>query len=165
MPDLLVKLYALPDVPTPAGDGPSGQDLCVRRAMAYEGQQVARWVDGHFGEPWASECTVAFAHQPIACFIAATAGALIGFACHECTGRGFFGPIGVVESHRHLGIGRRLLLGALHDMAARGYAYAVIGGVNAQGAAFYEEAVGALVIEGSEQGIYPRHRLFAKPGR
>jgi hypothetical protein len=41
-------------------------------------------------------------------------------------------------------------------MAAEGYAYAIIGGVGP--AAFYERAVGAIPIPGSEPGIY-RGRL------
>ena len=127
--------------------------------MAYEGRYVARWVERHFGGSWASECEVAFARQPISCFVAAAHGSLAGFACHECTSRGFFGPIGVAETYRNRGIGHRLLLRTLQDMAARGYAYAVIGGVDEGKTAFYEKAVAAVVIEGSEHGIYPRHRL------
>jgi hypothetical protein len=38
-------------------------------------------------------------------------------------------------------------------MSAEGYAYAIIGGVHGR-ESFYEEAVGATVIAGSEPGIY-----------
>ena len=46
--------------------------------------------------------------------------------------------------------------GILRAMAASGFAYAIIGGVDGR-ESFYEEAVGATVIEGSAPGIYVNH--------
>jgi hypothetical protein len=43
-------------------------------------------------------------------------------------------------------------------MAAGGYAYAIIGGVDATMALFYEKKVNAALIPGSSPGIY-RDRL------
>ena len=77
---------------------------------------------------------------------------LIGFACHDCTRRNFFGPSGVAESARGLGAGRALLLASLHAMREAGYAYAIIGGVGPED--FYRRTVGAVPIEGSPPGIY-----------
>lgn len=37
---------------------------------------------------------------------------------------------------------------------AQGYAYAIIGGVGPHVQGFYEKAVGAVLIEGSEPGVY-----------
>ena len=54
---------------------------------------------------------------------------------------------------RGRGIGKALVLAALHAMRAEGYAYAIIGW--ASSVDFYRKAVGATVIEGSEPGIYP----------
>jgi len=109
-------------------------------------------VGQHFEPEWVSECEVAFARQPISCFIAIENGQLAGFACHDATCRDFFGPTGVSPSHRGRGIGRALLLACLHAMAGQGYAYAIIGGVGP--VEFYAKSVGAVLIEGSEPGIY-----------
>lgn len=79
-----------------------------------------------------------------------------GFACYNVTRPDYFGPTGVLESQRGRGIGRALLLQCLEALAAEGYAYAIIGGVGP--AEFYERAVGATLIPGSEKGIY-RNRL------
>jgi GNAT superfamily N-acetyltransferase len=77
----------------------------------------------------------------------------LGFACYDATCRGFFGPELVHPDRRERGIGRALLIAALHAMRAEGYAYAIIGW--ASSIEFYQKAVGATVIEGSEPGIYP----------
>jgi GNAT superfamily N-acetyltransferase len=78
---------------------------------------------------------------------------LVGFACYEATCRNFFGPELVHPALRGRGIGKALVLAALHAMRAEGYGYAIIGW--ASSADFYRKAVGATVIEGSEPGIYP----------
>jgi GNAT superfamily N-acetyltransferase len=150
MPDMLVRLYDLPAL-IPASE-PSDPAIHIRRAMAYERVSVLRWVAGAFGPGWESECGIAFSRQPITCFIAVKEGRVVGFACHEATCRGYFGPTGVDPALRGLGVGTRLLLECLHDMRNLGYAYAVIGGAGPVD--FYRKTVGALVIEGSEPGIY-----------
>ena len=83
--------------------------------------------------------------------------ALVGFACYEATCRDFFGPELVHPDRRGRGVGRALLLAALHAMRAEGYAYAIIGW--ASSIDFYRRAVGAVVIDGSEPGIYPAKLL------
>lgn len=158
MPDLLVKLYELPDVqPTLATLSERG--VRVRTAMAYEKHQVVGWVRGQFGDSWASECDVAFGNHPISCLIATEGGEIAGFACYDCTCLDFFGPIGVAEHRRGQGIGRALLLQCLHRMATKGYAYGIIGGAGSPD--FYGRAVGAIEIEGSSPGIY-RDRLVKR---
>jgi GNAT superfamily N-acetyltransferase len=124
--------------------------------MAYEKHVVVEWVGEHFGSAWASECDVAFSNRPISCHIATESGRILGFACYDATCRGFFGPIGLIEAMRGHGIGRSLLLSCLHAMAAVGYAYAVVGGV--QDMEYYARAVRAIEIRGSAPGIY-RDRL------
>ena len=151
MTDLLVKLYELPG-PDQSQGLVAAQETVVRRAMATEKKQLVAWVQQLFGDGWAAECEVAFARQPIACMVAVSGARLVGFACHDCTCRNFFGPIGVDPGDRHQGIGRALLLAALRAMANAGYAYAIIGGAGPIN--FFEKSVGAFPIPGSTPGIY-----------
>jgi GNAT superfamily N-acetyltransferase len=155
MADLLVRLYDLPPA-KPLIEKLSEQGISVRRPMASERSAVVGFARAHGSEGWASECEVAFARLPVACFIAVdekTQG-LIGFACHEATCRDFFGPELVHPNWRGRGVGGALLLVTLEAMRAQGYAYAIIGW--ASSVDFYLRAVGAVVIEGSEPGVYPR---------
>ncbi|HXT98571.1 MAG TPA: GNAT family N-acetyltransferase [Polyangia bacterium] len=126
----------------------------MRRAAAAERGAVVEWVRAHGSPGWASECEVAFARQPIACFVAVEKkDHLAGIACYEATARGFFGPEVVHPDRRGKGVGKALLLSALHAMRAEGYGYAIIGW--ASSIDFYKKAVGAVVIEGSDPGLYP----------
>lgn len=130
----------------------------MRRAAAAERGAVVEWVRTHGSPGWASECEVAFARQPIACFVAVEKkDHLAGVACYEATARGFFGPEIVHPDRRGKGAGKALLLSALHAMRAEGYAYAIIGW--ASSIDFYKKVVGAMVIEGSDSGIYPAKLL------
>ena len=131
--------------------------IVVRRAAATERSAVLEWVRAHGAAGWADECEIAFTRLPLACFIAVEGERLIGFACYEATCRDFFGPELVHPDRRGRGAGRALLLAALHAMRAEGYAYAIIGW--ASSVDFYRRAVGAVVIDGSEPGIYPAKLL------
>ncbi len=156
MPDLLVKLYELPDAREHFkrlhGDG-----ITVRTAMAYEKIQVIEWVQSNFGNAWASECDVAFSRQPISCLIATRKAQLVGFACYDSTMKNFFGPVGVAAHVRNHGIGTALLLRCLQAMAANGYAYAVIGGAGA--VEFFKKTVNAFEIPWSSPGIYREGKI------
>lgn len=147
MPDMLVRLYALPDHNTILKEG-----YVVRRAAAYDKSVLLQWISQHFSAQWASEVDVAFSRQPISCVIALYHETLAGFGCYEATCRGFFGPGGVLEAHRGQGLGTVLLLECLRSMKEMGYAYAIIGGVGPK--AFYVKTVGAIEIPDSTPGIY-----------
>ena len=151
MQDMLVKLYELPDY----GDlikQLNEKGIIIRRPLAAEKSIVIKWVKEHFGDGWAGETDVSFSYQPIACFVAIEKGRVLGFACYDAAYRNFFGPTGVDESRRGEHIGKALLMESLNAMKSQGYAYAIIGGVGP--AKFYEKAVGAKLIEGSDPGIY-----------
>jgi len=151
MQDMLVRLYDLPDhsgiITSLQKDG-----ITIRRALAAEKSIVIDWVTHHFGTGWASETEVSFSYQPVACYIATENAKIVGFGCYDSAYRNFFGPTGVEETLRGKGIGKALLLECLLAMKAQGYAYGIIGGVGP--ARFYEKAVGAVLIEGSNPGIY-----------
>ena len=151
MQDMLVRLYDLPDhsgiISSLQKDG-----ITIRKALAAEKSIVIDWVTQHFGTGWASETEVSFSYQPVACFIATENAKIVGFGCYDSAYRNFFGPTGVEETLRGKGIGKALLLECLLAMKAQGFAYGIIGGVGP--ARFYEKAVGAVLIEGSNPGIY-----------
>ena len=141
MPDMLVKLYELPD-DRPRLEQLRHDGIIVRTAMAREKHSVVDWVAKTFGRWWASECDVAFANHPISCFVAMKDDGLVGFSCYDSTMRNFFGPMGVAENARNKGTGTALLLRCLHAMVAGGYGYAVIG--DADPVEFYEKTVNAF---------------------
>lgn len=151
MADLLVKLYAL-EPPTQSRAAMAAAGITIRPAIAPEKRAVARWVAERFGDGWASEVEVAFAHRPVGCLVAVQDGVLLGFACHNATAIGFFGPTGVDPGQRGKGIGEALLRETMEAMRHLGHGYAVIGGAGP--VAFYEKIVGAVEIPGSTSGLY-----------
>lgn len=150
MHDMLVRLYDLPSLEA-ALAAVAKHGVTVRRAIAPEKPAVLDWVRSHFASS-AAEVETAFAQVPATCFVALRDGAMLGFACHDVTARNFFGPEGVASEERGKGIGRALLLAALHAQRAQGYAYSIIGGVGP--AEFYAKTVGAVAIAGSTPGVY-----------
>jgi hypothetical protein len=151
MADMLVRLYDIPEV-TPLLNRLGDEGVVIRTARACEKHLVVEWVKNRFGDGWAGECEVGFAHQPISCFIAIQGGKILGFACYDNTCKNFFGPTGVARENRCHGIGKALLLSCLYAMAANGYAYAIIGGTGP--ADYYAKTIGATTIAGSTPGIY-----------
>jgi predicted N-acetyltransferase YhbS len=149
MPDLLVRLYTLPEPTKKLKKG-----CQIRRAAAYDKAAILQWIGKNFSPQWASEADVAFSRQPISCLIALQENKVVGFACYETTYRGFFGPMGVVAAHRRQGIGTGLLLSCLGAMKEIGYAYAMIGGVAKKDFDFYRKAIGATEIPDSTPGMY-----------
>ena len=145
MPDLLVNLLKLPAVE-------SAPEFHVRRAQPFELTAVRVFVETNFSVSWADEISVGFARQPITVFIATIERQIVGFAAYECTRRGFFGPTGVAESAQGRGIGKALLLAALWGLREMGYVYGIIGAAGPVD--FYRKTVGAIIIPGSEPGIY-----------
>jgi len=165
MADMLVKLYALPDL-HPYRTRLAEQGIEIRLAHPIELATISSWIRTHFSERWAREAEVAIARRPIGCYVAValqphtpTASPyelapelLVGFACYDVVAKGLFGPTGVREDYRGRGIGTALLLACLDAMRTEGYAYAAIAWAGPRD--FYAKTVGATVIEGSEPGVY-----------
>jgi len=151
MIDMLVRLYDLPDS-AELYEKVKSAGVTLRRARAFEKHTVAAFAKEHFSAKWVSEVEVALARQPITCFIATRDKKILGFACYDTTMRGFFGPTGVSEEARGLGLGKALLFKALEGIRDLGHAYAIIGGVGPR--EFYEKACGAIEIPGSDPGTY-----------
>lgn len=150
MTDMLVRLYDLPPVAAEVEHQREAGILC-RRAETFERVNVLRFVSEHWPK-WLDEAASAYTESPPTMFVAVQGENAVGFACYHATRPNFFGPTGVVDSHRERGIGRVLLLQCFHAMAAEGYAYAVIGGVGPRD--WYEREVGAFTIPGSDPGVY-----------
>jgi GNAT superfamily N-acetyltransferase len=151
MIDMLVRLYDLP-ASQELYQRVEDAGVILRRPGAYEKHLVENFIEEHFSPKWVSEFEVACSRQPISCFIATKDKKVLGFACYETSGKGYFGPTGVCEAARGLGLGKALLFKALEALHENGYAYAFIGGVGPK--EFYAKAVGAVEIPGSDPGIY-----------
>lgn len=149
---MLVRLIDLPSSLDIEKRLSTKEGIIFRRTIAPEKELVSDWVMEQFGAYWKSEVEVAFSRQPVSCWIAQRGNEILGFACYESTAKNFFGPTGTLESERGKGIGKVLLIKSLESLRELGYVYAIIGGVGP--AEFYEKAVGATIIDGSEVSIY-----------
>ena len=153
MPDMLIKLYDMPNVTrTSQNDFESKlekEGIKIKRAMVLEKSVVAEFAKVQFNFLWENEVERAILNRPSSCYIAVKDKKIIGFACYDATGLGFFGPMGVAPEEEGKGIGTALLYKCLESMKEKGYGYAIIGYVT-DAVPFYEKAVGAQVIEGTE---------------
>ena len=160
MADMLIKLYELEDHwPFVAQQKALG--ITLRKPIGPEKHDTIAWVADHFSAGWASEADVALSNKPGTCFVAVKDASIIGFACYDATALGFFGPIGVVKSHRNQGTGRALMTACLLDMKLKGYGYAVVGAVKDTG--YYKNTVDAIEIPESSPGIYPARIRASQP--
>ena len=153
MPDMLVKLYELPE----SREGYSAlaeKGIKIIRPMTPNKTKVVEWVREHFHDGWADEISAAFTRHPVGCFIAYDEQnkKILGLGGYDCTYKNYFGPTGVDEQERGRGIGKAILLRCMEAMRDEGYAYAIIG--SAGPVHYYEKCLGATVIEGSVPGIY-----------
>ncbi len=147
MPDMLVPLYKLPSLSTLESLPYQQKGIQIVRAMAPNMNKITSWVKEYFTQSWASECAITFTRTPITCFLALKENQIIGFGCYEATYPTFFGPTGVLEEYRNLGIGKGLLLNCLHGLHQLGYPYGIIGWAGPVD--FYKKTVNAIEIEDS----------------
>ena len=151
MPDLLVNLLKLPAL-DPYLNELQTSGILIRRAQPFELTAVRLFIQQNFSATWADEASIGFANKPVSVHIATQQRKIVGFAVHECTRRGFFGPMAVIPEMQSKGVGRALLLASLWGLREVGYVYGVIGGVGP--IEFYQKAVNAMVIPDSDPGIY-----------
>jgi hypothetical protein len=124
MSDMLVKLYALPEI-RPLTADLNRRGIEIRQARSSEKCIITDWVRQRFSAAVTAECHAAIDRQPVSCYIAlewprgtiqqtrsddSLSDALLGFACYDVAARGVFGPEGVREDRRGEGIGKALLL-------------------------------------------------------
>lgn len=151
MPDMLVSLYALGNN-SAVYDALEKKGVLLKRVIAPDKYLVTQWVEENFGSGWAAQAETSLCRVPSGCYVAVKEKKIVGFGCFDATNRNFFGPTGVLEPMRGMGIGAGLLLKCLESMREEGYAYAFIG--SAGPLDFYRKICGAVVVEGSDPGIY-----------
>lgn len=151
MPDMLVKLYDLKDDWGFLAEQ-EAVGVLIRKPIGSEKDIAVDWVREHFSNIWAAETDIAINRAPMSCFLAVKERQLIGFGCYDATALGFFGPVGVDESHRGKGTGAALLRACLLDMKLAGYGYAIIGSTTQFD--FYAKVVGAVAIPDSAASIW-----------
>lgn len=124
----------------------------IRRLEHKEEQTFYEWMLGTWSQNWTTEACNSLKNTPITTCIALDSDDNIcGFATYDVTMfRGGFGPTGVEERLRGLGIGKVLFLRCLQDMKARGYPRCEIGWVGP--ISFYAHTAGARICATFMQG-------------
>ena len=139
--DMLVRLYDIPDDAVWELEKKlRDSGIYLKRAMTADMSRVLDFVRGAFSQGWADQAEAGILSN--GCWIAVKDKKVVGFACFDATLPDFFGPTGVLEEMRGLGVGRALLLKCMLSMKERGYAYAIIGWAGPTG--FYKKCVGAV---------------------
>jgi GNAT superfamily N-acetyltransferase len=150
--DMLVKLYSLEEKPGLCRKLKS-MGISVKRAMPVDKGHIVLFVRNNFGDGPANECSYSFTGHPVNCFIAVREKRIIGFACYNTVAKDFFGPIGVYEKYRGMGVGEALLRAGLLALKNSGFAYAIVSSTE-ETEGFYRKTVGATIIEDSFPGVY-----------
>lgn len=127
----------------------------IKRAFVGDKNTILTFVQQNFQENWVGEVEHALMQEVGKCFIATENGKVLGFACFDSSAKGFFGPMGVLESERNRKIGKALLIRTLQAMKEYGYGYAIIGWVS-DAELFYRKAVSAEFIKNGnpENSVY-----------
>ena len=126
----------------------------IRRATAYDEQNLDEFFHQQFGSAWRQEATLACQNDPPALHLATQNGRVIAFSAHSSQNRewGFFGPMGTTPAARGKSIGRVLLRRCLNDLRDAGHQTAIIPWVGP--IRFYARHVGARVDR-----VFWRYRL------
>jgi mycothiol synthase len=131
----------------PARDIPKG--ITVERYLLGAPFAPFAAIADAFGEVWATEAWLAASvgpAKPSGLLLARDeAGALLGFAASGVGGPDVFGPTGVWPAARGRGVGRRLLLRALDDIAERGCKTALISWLGPEG--YYRRALSGVDLD------------------
>ena len=121
MADMLVKLFNLEST-TSLEEKLLKDGIRIKRCLSPDRTLVMEFAKTLGDMNWYNEVNAAFSNNPVTCYVATFNKKIIGFAAFEATAKNFFGPMGVKEEYRNKGIGKALLLKALHSMEEMGYA-------------------------------------------
>lgn len=99
------------------------------------------WIERAFGGAWAMEARRAASHGAL--FVAREGDRTLGFAAHSGNNAalGTFGPIGVADDARGLGLGGALADAAFEDLARRGFERVLVPWVDLATVPFYARRV------------------------
>jgi len=94
------------------------QGLRFRRVSSEEIDLISKWVEENFGVMWTREIRLASLNNKPAIIIAENIKTreILGFSAYSTLTKNRFGPIGVAEKYRKLGIGSVLLYRSLQEM-------------------------------------------------
>ena len=128
MPDMLVKLYALPDA-SALYKSLEEKGIRIIRPMTPNKHKVHEFIVKHFGDGWASEIDTAFTRFPISCFIAYDTNSkeILGFAGYDCTCKASLARRASTRPSAGWASAKALLLRCMEAMRDESYAYAIIG--------------------------------------
>ncbi|MFK7976226.1 MAG: hypothetical protein AB8C02_08815, partial [Halioglobus sp.] len=97
MPDMIVRLYDLPDSATAVAEA-AQHGVIVRQADLTDRDAVVAFVAHEFAV-WEKEVVMAFEDSPCTCFVATHQNKIVGFAAYDVACRNFFGPTGVAPQY------------------------------------------------------------------
>jgi len=149
--DMIVNLNNLPEMPK------LDEDIKIKRLYPADKKRLLVFVAENFDENWVYEAEYSAMQEVTKVFIAEKDKKIVGFACFDASGKGFFGPTGVREDLRGKNIGAALLIRTLQSMREYGYGYGIIGWVD-EAIGFYEKCVNARLIEGGE----PQNSVYSQ---
>ena len=163
MPDMLVNLGKI-DFDHFSYDLLVSERVRIVRALAPDRLRILSFIETNIpthwpqesSDSWIGECEAAMSNNPPSCFLAVRDNLIVGFACYNATGKGYFGPTGVLVQEQGKQIGKALLMKSLSSLWNEGFGYAIIGWPAKKAMGFYEKTVNAQVIENSSPGIYSR---------
>ncbi|RLQ94222.1 GNAT family N-acetyltransferase [Falsibacillus albus] len=120
----------------------------IKRAEATDKQPLIDFIKKNFSNEWAETIEKGFnVNTQVPIFIALNDQQdIIGFACYDTykKKKGYYGPMGVIQTERANGIGSNLVCTCLMEMKEIGYEYVVFGGAGP--IEFYEKICNAVVI-------------------
>ncbi|MBN1477461.1 GNAT family N-acetyltransferase [Candidatus Sumerlaeota bacterium] len=116
--------------------------ITVRRAEEGDREAIAAWARREFAG-WEEEILACYEQSPISLWIALRGEEMLGFGAYDSNNvnTGHFGPTGLSEASRGLGLGRVLTRAALRDQRRQGHRRAVIPWVGP--IRFYSKCCGA----------------------
>ena len=122
----------------------AGRGITIRRLKREDGPVLRPWVERNWGDNWATEACNSLKNDPVTTFVAVNDRDIVGFATYDVMLiPGSFGPTGVEDSMRGLGLGKILLFRCLQDMKEKGYRRCEIIWVGP--IAFYAHTAGARI--------------------
>ncbi|HEY3297657.1 MAG TPA: GNAT family N-acetyltransferase [Armatimonadota bacterium] len=151
MHDIICPLYEIPDY-SDLMKQLASENIVIRSSRPWEREALCTFISERFGQGWVDETSVGLTRQPVSVIVALKDNKIIGFAAYEVSARGFFGPTGVDEAFRGLGVGKALFYEAMTGLKSLGYVYGIIGASGPVN--FYLKAMKGMVLPEDWKNVY-----------